>query len=129
MAVVCGLLSMISYGLANVFSQPLARKLGVVQTLFLRGIAVTLILAVGALTNYSDFNHYKDILLTLGLGIAGYLPLLTFTHGIKISRIGIVAPIAGTSPLITILLSFLISNSSGGLESWRGLGRGGRDST
>jgi drug/metabolite transporter (DMT)-like permease len=83
----------------------------VVQTLFLRGIAVTLILAVGALTNYRDFNHYKDILLTLGLGIAGYLPVLTFTHGIKISRIGIVAPIAGTSPLITVLLSFFILNT------------------
>ncbi|HEY4036708.1 MAG TPA: DMT family transporter [Ktedonobacteraceae bacterium] len=106
MAVVCGLLSMISYGLANVFSQPLARKLGTVQMLFLRGIAVTLILAVGALIDYRDFNHYKAILLTFGLGIAGYLPVLAFTHGIKISRIGIMAPIAGASPLITVLLSF-----------------------
>ena len=108
MAIVCGLVSMVTYGLSNVYSQPLAKKLGPAQMLFLRGIAISLILAIGAAVNYSKFTNYTEILITLGLGIAGYLPVLAFTHGLKISRIGIVAPIAGTSPFITVLLSSMI---------------------
>jgi drug/metabolite transporter (DMT)-like permease len=112
MAIACGLLSMITYGLANVYSQPLAKKLGPAQMLFLRGIVISLILAIGAATNYSKFTHYTEILITLGLGIVGYLPVLAFTHGLKISRIGIIAPISGTSPFITVLLSSIILHSN-----------------
>lgn len=112
MAIVCGLLSMVTYGLANVYSQPLAKKLGPVQMLFLRGIVISFILAIGAAANYSKFTHHTEILITIWLGIAGYLPVLAFTHGLKISRIGIVAPIAGTSPFITVLLSSIILRAS-----------------
>jgi drug/metabolite transporter (DMT)-like permease len=44
--------------------------------------------------------------LTLGLGVGGYIPVLAFTCGIRDSRLAVVAPIAATAPLITVLLSF-----------------------
>jgi len=34
--------------------------------------------------------------------------LLAFTHGIKVSKVGIVSPIAGSSPLVTVILTFFI---------------------
>jgi drug/metabolite transporter (DMT)-like permease len=107
-AIICGLLSMATYGLSNVQSQPLAKKIGPAQMLFLRGIIISVILAICAISNFDKFTLYKEVFLTLLLGMAGYLPVLAFTHGIKISRISIISPIAGTSPLVTVLLSFFI---------------------
>lgn len=99
---------MITYGLANVYSQPLAKKLGPAEMLFLRGIVISVILAFISLPSFKELVHLKEVLITFILGIAGYLPVLAFTHGIKISRIGIISPIAGSAPLITVLLSFFI---------------------
>jgi drug/metabolite transporter (DMT)-like permease len=107
-AILLGLISMISYGLSNVYSQPLAKKLGAAQLLFLRGIIVSILLAIAAFISHAPFTNFSEILLTVGLGIAGYLPVLAFTHGIKISRISIMAPISGTSPFVTVLLSALL---------------------
>ena len=108
MAIVCGLVSMLAYGLANVFSQPLAQKLGAAQVLFLRGLTIMVVLGAGAALSHPAITHYKDIVLVVLLGIGGYLPVLAFTHGIKVSRISVMAPVAGTSPLVTVLLSFFI---------------------
>ncbi len=118
LAILFGWLSMLGYGLANVFSQPLAKKYGPAQVLFLRSFAILVILAVGAAPSFQELSHYKEVLLTLGLGALGYLPVLAFTHGIRISRLGIVAPIAGTSPLITVVLSSLVLNTQIHLLQW-----------
>ena len=111
MAIVYGVLSMVGYGLANVTAQPLAKKLGPAQLLFLRGFAGAGVLAVGAAATWRPHMHAGQILLALGIGAAGYLPVLAFTQGIRVSRISIVAPVSGTSPLITVLLSFLVLGS------------------
>jgi drug/metabolite transporter (DMT)-like permease len=108
LAILLGLISMISYGLSSVYSQPLAKRLGAAQLLFLRGIVVSVILAIAAVMSHASFANLFEILLAIGLGVAGYLPVLAFTQGLKISRIGIVAPIAGTSPFVTVLLSALL---------------------
>jgi drug/metabolite transporter (DMT)-like permease len=107
-SIFCGLVSMLTYGLSNVFSQPLAKKYGPAEMLFLRGVVIVVILAITAVPSYAYLTHYREVVLTLLLGMAGYLPVLAFMHGIKVSRIGIVAPISGTSPLITVLLSAFI---------------------
>lgn len=109
-AALIGSLSAIAYGMANAFSRPLSQRLGTAQTLFLRGFTVTLILALISIPYYHNFADWPIILAALGLGIAGYLPLVAFTHAIKESPIGIIAPIAGTSPLITVILSFIFLN-------------------
>ena len=106
-SILIGLLSMVSYSLAGALSKPLSHKLGVAQILFLRGSAVIVLLGIATFTSFHYFQHWITVLLTIGLGMAGYLPVLAFTKGIKNSPLGIVSPIASTSPLITVFLSFL----------------------
>jgi drug/metabolite transporter (DMT)-like permease len=98
---------MFAYAFANAFSKPLSQKLGAPQTLFLRGFMIIIILGIASIPTYHYLSHWQVALEALALGIVGYLPVLTFTHGIKESPLGIVAPIAGASPLITVILSFL----------------------
>ena len=102
-----GLTSMLAYGLANAFSKPLSQKLGASQTLYLRGFTISIVLAIVSIPSYHYLHRWDVALIALVLGMAGYLPLLAFTHAIKESPLGVIAPIAGTSPLITVILSFL----------------------
>ncbi len=106
-SVLLGMVAMLAYGLANAFSKPLSQKLGPAQTIFLRGFTILIILAVVAIPNYHYLSHWGTALLAIGLGMAGYLPVLAYTHGIKESPLGIISPIAGTSPLITVVLSVI----------------------
>jgi drug/metabolite transporter (DMT)-like permease len=117
-AVIFGLISMMGYATANVFSQPLARKWGTQQLLFLRGFGVCLILAVASLGSLEFFLNIRYVALAVGLGVVGYLPLLAFTHGLKVSKVGIVAPIAGASPFVTVLLAFLILHNPLSAVQW-----------
>ncbi len=107
---VLGLISMFAYGFASAFSKPLANKFDPIQVIYLRGLIICLILAILSIPHYQDLAHIKYIFLALGLGIVGYLPSLAFMYSIKNSPLGIVAPIAGASPFITVLLSFIFLN-------------------
>jgi drug/metabolite transporter (DMT)-like permease len=106
-SVLIGVLSALAYGSANAFSQPLSKKYGASVTLFLRGVTIVPVLGVASLLYGHYPAHWLIAILALALGMVGYLPVLAFTHAIKESPIGIVAPIAGTSPLVTVLLSFI----------------------
>ena len=111
LSVLFGLLSMLGFAFANVTSQPLARKFGSTQVILLRTAttaAVLFMLSIPSLHNLKDVNY---VIFTFLLGVVGYIPVLAFTHGVKISRVSIVSPIAGTSPLITVLLAFIILNT------------------
>lgn len=107
LSVLFGLMSMAAYGCANAYSKPLSQEFGPTQALFLRGLTISVILAFAALPSIHYFHNWQAVVATLLLGVVGYIPVLAFTHGIKESPIGVVAPIAGTSPLITVFLSFL----------------------
>ncbi len=117
-AVLFGILSMTGYAFANVFSQPLARKFGIAQTILLRGVTVIVALAIVSIPSFHYLSNVQYVLYALILGIAGYLPLLAFTHGIKISRVGIISPIAGSSPFVTVWLAFLILHTSLSKAQW-----------
>jgi drug/metabolite transporter (DMT)-like permease len=104
-SVALGLLAMVSYGVAVALSPPLARRLGPARMLFGRGVAVCAVLLAGALPGLWHLDAPAAAVGTLALGVAGYLPVLAFTHGVRISRLGVVAPVAGTAPLVTVLLS------------------------
>ncbi len=66
-----------------------------------------LILALTSIPSLHYFSHWSVCLEGIALGVAGYIPVLAYTHGSKESPLGIMAPIAGTSPLITVSLSVL----------------------
>jgi len=98
---------MITFGASNAFSKPLSKMVGPAQIIFLRSLISVIILGFICLFTYKSLGSWQVILSAFGLGLAGYLPVLAFTHGIKESPLGIIAPIAGSAPLITVILSFL----------------------
>ncbi len=98
---------MVTYGMALALSKPIAERYGTAQMAFLRGITIVVALTAAALPHITSSLQWHQALLALALGIAGYLPVLAFTHGLRRSPVGIMAPIAGTSSLVTILLAFI----------------------
>ncbi len=113
-----GLLSMTAYGLANAFSRPLSRELGAPQVLFLRGFTICAIMLILSLPSLHNLSNVAAVTARFVLGLLGYLPLLAFTHGMKTSRLGIVAPIAGTSPFITIILAAVFLGAAISRAQW-----------
>lgn len=109
---------MIAYSLANVSSQPLVRKLGSAQVLFYRGLTVSLVLAFACLPHYRDLTSLPQAVFALLLGVAGYIPVLAFMQGLKVSRVGIVAPIGATSALVTVVLAFAFLNTPLSFVQW-----------
>ncbi len=118
LAVLFGLLSMSGYAVSNVSAQPLARKFGNAQLIFLRGLTVITLLAVASVYDLNRLHDLHYVFYALLLGAFGYLPALAFTHGIKISRVGIVSPIASCSPLVAVLLSFFILETPISMLRW-----------
>jgi drug/metabolite transporter (DMT)-like permease len=118
LSVLCGLLSMFAYGLANVFSKPLSQKLGAPQTLFLRSFTILLILIIASIPTYHYLSHWQMAVAAIGLGMGGYLPVLAYTQSIKESPLGIIAPIAGSSPLVTVVLSCIFLNVALNSGQW-----------
>lgn len=112
---------MLSYGFANTFSKPLSQKLGPSRTLFLRGLVICTILAIVSIPTLHYLSHWPVALLAILLGVAGYVPVLAFTHSIKASPLGVVAPIAGTSPLVTLMLSVPLLHVSLHRVQWAAL--------
>ncbi len=105
-SVVFGVASMISFGLSMAYSRPLAEAYGSAQVVFVRGLVATIMFGIIASgCNYDNSHNMMAELMAVLLGILGYIPSLSFTHAVKTSRIGIIAPIAGTAPLVTVLLS------------------------
>lgn len=91
-SILFGLMAMFGYGLANVYSLPIARRFGSARFLLIRGLAICAILAVTAIPTLGSLRDWRAALAALAIGVLGYLPPLAFTHGIKMSRISIVAP-------------------------------------
>lgn len=101
-----GMMAMLSYGLMQVYSQPLAKRFEPARFIMLRGVVVcALLIAATAPTLYKLAGGWQAAIAAVAIGVFGYLPPLAFTHGIKVSRVSIVAPIAGTAPFITVLLA------------------------
>ncbi len=118
-AIFFGLLSMFGFGFSNAFSKPLAKKYGPANVIFLRGIVICLILLVPALFHLGKLAGNLDyVIFAVLLGVAGYLPVLAFTHGIKISRLGVVAPIASTAPLFAVVMAQIFLNSPINTAQW-----------
>lgn len=98
---------MFGYGIGNVYIQPYAKLLGTTRSVFVRGVVMCALIGITAIPSLLHVHDWRAVLAAFGVGVLGYLPLLTFTQGLKTSRISVVVPIAGSSPLITVLLTAL----------------------
>ncbi|MGH7868246.1 MAG: DMT family transporter [Candidatus Dormibacteraceae bacterium] len=118
-SVLFGLTSMLGFGFSNAYSKPLAQEFGPSRFIFYRELILSVVLGVAALPSYSQaVDHWDVAALAVGLGVAGYVPFLAFIHGIRRSPLGVVAPIAAASPLITVLLSFAFLKVAIGQVEW-----------
>lgn len=107
LSITFGLLSMLGFGIANGFLKPLSQKYGGASITFLRGVTVVLVLAVATLiVGFDQVSNWPLAPLAFVLGLAGYLPVLAFIHALKETPLGIVSPIAGTAPLVGVLMSY-----------------------
>lgn len=117
-SVLLGLVAMVAYGLANVSSRPLAKTYGSAQLLYLRGFAVAVVLGLISVPSVHSLSHGWAVFGALVLGMAGYLPVLAFTKGVRESPLGVVTPIAGTAALITVVLSVLFLDVQISAAQW-----------
>lgn len=104
-SIALGLGAMIGIGLASALSKPLSEKYGAVHTIFIRQILIASALVVLALPAFGQVRNWQALPWVIALGVFGYLPLVAFFTALKLSPVGLVAPIAGASPFITVLLN------------------------
>ena len=108
MRIFFGLLSMVGYGLSNALSQPLTQKIGSSKTLFLRNLVIVpILLAVFLLFPLPPNYALTFVAIAFAIGILGFVPTLAFYKAIKIGKVGIIAPVASSSVIFTVLLSLL----------------------
>lgn len=110
LSITFGLISMLSYGSANAYAKPLSQTYGGAALIFLRGVTIAAAMAVAtvvvSVTGHATWSVQWSVLVAaLVLGMIGYLNPLWFFKSMKLSPLGVVAPVAGTAPLFTLLLS------------------------
>ncbi|MBI2548667.1 DMT family transporter [Candidatus Woesearchaeota archaeon] len=108
-AVLFGIIAMVAYGLGDAIAKKPIQQIGVQQTIFVRGMVISLIYIIALLVYPFEMSfHWSSFLLSIFLAILGYLPLITFYKAIEMENIGIVSTIAHASVIITILLSLVV---------------------
>jgi drug/metabolite transporter (DMT)-like permease len=98
---------MVAFGAGDAQSKLLGQRLGVRRMLFTTRLIMSLLLAAATIPNLPALANWRADLAALAIGLLGYIPVLAFMHGIRAGRVGLITPIAGSSPLITVLLSAL----------------------
>ena len=101
-----GFLAMLAYGTANGLSQVPSKELGARTTIFLRGVIMTLFF--GILLFFSSPRYdTSGILIALAIAALGYIPLYLFYKAVQKGKIGVVAPVADSAVVFTVLYSVL----------------------
>lgn len=101
-----GLGIMFAYGLSSPLSKPLVKRYGPPQAAYLRGLTVAFAALITAIPFIPGIHNWHMLPAAVALGIFGYFPLLSFFTALKKSPVGLVTPIAETSLLVIVLLSF-----------------------
>jgi len=108
LGIIFGFLSMLGYGLANAITKVPATKLGSRKAIFFRGIVVSAILLIILIFYLPEINFSPAyIIIALGISVLGYAALVFLYTALKLGKIGIVTPIAGSAVLYTVLFSII----------------------
>lgn len=111
-ALICGLIAMITYGLAHGMSkEPLKATSSVNVTYFSHIFIALMMLAVLPLFPFQTAS-LKHILIAAVLSLICYKALLCFYRALGTGKIGIVTPIANSHIALTVLLSVMIFGES-----------------
>jgi transporter family protein len=108
LGIIFGLGAMLSFGFHNAISQVPAKELGSEKTIFYKGF-VTSVLFFMFMFFFVKPEQFRAeyFLLSLLLAFVGYLALRFLLNGLKVGKVGVVVPIANTSVIYTVLLSFI----------------------
>ncbi|MCK5290171.1 MAG: EamA family transporter [Candidatus Aenigmarchaeota archaeon] len=111
--IIFGLISMLGFGLSSSLSPIPAKRLGVMNAVFFRGIFMCLIfiLLLPFFLSGTTFSS-KYILIALAISVLAFIPLSTFLKALSIGKLGIISPIANSSIIFTVLFSILFFNES-----------------
>jgi len=111
--IIFGLISMLGFGLSSSLSPIPAKRLGVMNAVFFRGIFMCLIfiLLLPFFLSGTTFSS-KYILIALAISVLAFIPLSTFLKALSIGKLGIITPIANSSIIFTVLFSILFFNES-----------------
>jgi drug/metabolite transporter (DMT)-like permease len=113
LGILFGLFAMLGYGLSNGIAKVPTKKIGPRNTIFLRGIFISLILlSVFFLFSQQVYLSTTYILIAFSISAIAYIGFNIFYHALKIGEVGIVSPIANSSVFITVLLSIVFFEES-----------------
>ncbi len=113
LGIIFGIIAMFGHGLSNAISKIPAKKLGPIKTTFFRGFFVTIFLLIFLFFVIDKVAiSFWHIALVIILSIIGYIPLISFYKGLTLNKVGIIAPIASSSVIITIILSLIFFKES-----------------
>ncbi|MFA7708275.1 MAG: EamA family transporter, partial [Candidatus Pacearchaeota archaeon] len=102
----------LGFGIGNAISQIPVRKIGNKKTIFYKNMFMSIILIfILFFTKEVNFS-LTYILIAIGIGILGYVPIITFYQSLKIGKVGIVSPIASSSIIFTIFFSVIFFKES-----------------
>ncbi len=103
------LLGMVAYGLSDVFVKVLMSRLSRQMLMAVRGALMIFPLAILARGSFPPSGSWL-LFFTIVLSIAGFFPFYFYLSAIKKGSLSIVAPIAKSAVIITVLLSLLFLN-------------------
>lgn len=108
-----GLISMVGFGLSNAISKAPVQAIGPIKTIYIRNMMIGILMLIVLVfwLPQVDFS-LAYILISFGIAVFGYFPLVTFYKAIKVGKVGIVSPIAGSSIIFTVLLSLIFFGES-----------------
>jgi len=114
-AIVLALGASLSWGLADFFGPLQGRKLGVLRTLVYVEIAGLLVIALIVAVRGAG-PQSAVALLAIPAAISGTLGLFAYYRGIAVGAISIVAPIAGVSAVVPVIVGIASGESPSGLQ-------------
>ena len=109
LGILFALLTMLGFGLNSAFSKRPTDYYGPSKAILLRNITVVLILLPIVVVVFTkvEFN-FLGILMGIGWGVIGYIPILYFMKGLEKGKLGVVVPISKTKVIWTIFFAMII---------------------
>ena len=107
--IIFGLIAMLGFGLSNSLSKIPAERIGSRNTIFFRGIfmSMTLLILLPFFLSSTTFA-LRYMMIAFAISIIAFIPLLTFIKALGLGKIGVISPIANSSVIFTILFSILL---------------------
>jgi len=119
-ALMYGVVAMMGFGLSNAIYQVPARRIGPAMTIFYRNAWLTVFLFLLSVAMKQPIGSVPAIYMAISLGIAivGFIPLISFLQAVKAGTVGVVAPVASTSLIFTVLFSVLFYHEALSSNQW-----------